>query len=87
MVKPDKSRYVYLQMCHVHLVRAVLKNFAKKYQKEIASKLKAGLEDEKKMQELERRAYSNAADTIERFQFRLWGLPHPPIYSIWTSFF
>lgn len=64
------------QMCHVHLVRAVLRNVAKKYHKEIAGKLKAGLEDENKMQELiqelESRGYSKAADTIERFQFSLW---------------
>ena len=64
------------QMCHVHLVRAVLRNVAKKYHKEIAGKLKTGLEDENKMQELiqelESRGYSKAADTIERFQFSLW---------------
>jgi len=64
------------QMCHVHLVRAVLRNVAKKYHKEIAGKLKAGLDDENKMQELiqelESRGYSKAADTIERFQFSLW---------------
>ncbi|MDD4650825.1 MAG: IS256 family transposase [Methanothrix sp.] len=64
------------QMCHVHLVRAVLRNVAKKYHKEIACKLKAGLEDENKMQELiqdlESRGYSKAADTIERLQFSLW---------------
>jgi putative transposase len=63
-------------MCHVHLERAVLRNVAKKYHKEIAGKLKAGLEDENKMQELiqeiESRGYSKAADTIERFQFSLW---------------
>jgi putative transposase len=34
------------QMCHVHLVRAVLRNIAKKYHKEIADKLKIALEDE-----------------------------------------
>ena len=64
------------QMCHVHLVRAVLRNVAKKYHKEIAGKLKAGLDYEIKMQELiqelESRGYSKAADTIERFQFSLW---------------
>jgi putative transposase len=63
-------------MCHVHFVRAVLKNVAKKHQKEIADKLKDALEDETKMQdlalELESRGYSKSADTIERFQFSLW---------------
>jgi putative transposase len=39
------------QMCHVHFIRAVLRNIAKKYQKEIADKLKKALEDETKMQE------------------------------------
>jgi transposase-like protein len=64
------------QMCHVHLVRAVLRNVAKKYHKEIADKLKMALEDETKMQELilelESRGYSKAADTLEHFQFSLW---------------
>jgi len=64
------------QMCHVHLARAVLKNIARKYHKEIADKLKLVLEDETKMQELihelENRGYSKAADTLERFQFSLW---------------
>jgi putative transposase len=64
------------QMCHVHLIRAVLRNVAKKYHKEIADKLKVALEDETKMQELitdlEGRGYSKAADTLENFQFSLW---------------
>ncbi len=64
------------QMCHVHLVRAVLRNVAKKYHKEIADKLKVALEDETKMmeliQELEDRGYSKAADTLESFLFSLW---------------
>jgi putative transposase len=64
------------QMCHVHLVRAVLRNVAKKYHKEIADKLKIALEDETKMQELilelESRGYSKAADTLESFRFSLW---------------
>jgi len=63
-------------MCHVHLVRAVLRNVAKKYHKEIADKLRVALEDETKMQELirelESRGYSNAAGTLERFRFSLW---------------
>jgi transposase-like protein len=64
------------QMCHVHLVRAVLRNVAKKYHKEIADKLKVALEDETKMRELilelESRGYSKAADTLESFLFSLW---------------
>jgi putative transposase len=64
------------QMCHVHFVRAALKNVAKKHQKEIADKLKVALEDENKMHELalelESRGYSKSADTVERFQFGLW---------------
>jgi transposase-like protein len=64
------------QMCHVHFVRAVLRNVAKKYQKEIADKLKIALDDETKMHELvldlEGRGYSKSAGTIEHFQFSLW---------------
>ena len=64
------------QMCHVHLVRAVLRNVAKKYHKEIADKIKIALEDETKTQELilelEGRGYSKAADTLEHFRFSLW---------------
>ena len=63
------------QMCHVHFMRAVLRNVAKKYQKEIADKLKIALEDETKMHELvldlESRGYNKSADTIERFRFSL----------------
>ena len=64
------------QMCHVHFVRAVLRNVAKKYQKEIADKLKIALDDETKMHglvlDLEGRGYSKSAGTIEHFQFSLW---------------
>jgi len=64
------------QMCHVHLIRAVLRNVAKKYHKEIADKIKMALEDETKMQqliqELENRGYSKSADTAESFRFSLW---------------
>ena len=64
------------QMCHVHLVRAVLRNVAKKYHKEIAGKIKIALEEETKTHELilelESRGYSKAADTLERFRFSLW---------------
>lgn len=63
------------QMCHVHFMRAVLRNVAKKYQKETADKLKMALEDETKMHELvldlESRGYNKSADTIERFRFSL----------------
>lgn len=64
------------QMCHVHLMRAVLRNVAKKYQEEMADKIKIALEDKTKMQqliqELEDRGYSKSADTAERFRFSLW---------------
>jgi len=64
------------QMCHVHFSRAVLRNVAKKYHKEIADKIKIALDDETKIQELitdlESRGYSKSADTIERFRFSLW---------------
>ena len=64
------------QMCHVHLIRAVLRNVAKKYHKEIADKIKIALEDETKTQELvlelEDRGYSKAANTLEHFRFSLW---------------
>ena len=64
------------QMCHVHLMRAVLRNVAKKYHKEVADKLKIALEGEREMQqliqELENRGYSKSADTAERFRFSLW---------------
>ena len=64
------------QMCQVHLIRAVLRNIAKKYHKEFADKLKIALDDESKIQELilelERNGYSKAADTLERFRFSLW---------------
>lgn len=64
------------QMCHVHFSRAVLRNVAKKYLREIADKIKLALDDEVKMQdlaeELRERGYSKSADTIERFRFSLW---------------
>ena len=63
-------------MCHVHFTRAVLRNVAKKYHKEIADKIKIALDDEIKMLELEveleERGYSKAADTIDHFKFSLW---------------
>ena len=64
------------QMCHVHFIRAVLRNVAKKYHKEIADKIKIALENETEMQQLyldlESRSYSKSAGTIEHFQFSLW---------------
>src|SRR5512137_1049477 len=64
------------QMCHVHFSRAVLRNVAKKYHKEIVDKIKTALEDKTKMEdlaeELRKRGYSKSADTIERFRFSLW---------------
>jgi putative transposase len=64
------------QMCLVHFSRAVLRNVAKKYHKEIADKIKIALDDEMKMQdlaeELRERGYSKSADTIDRFRFSLW---------------
>ncbi|MEM0499172.1 MAG: IS256 family transposase [Methanothrix sp.] len=64
------------QICHVHFIRAVLRNVAKKDQKEIADKLKLALEHESMMDllvgELEDRGYSKAIDTIDRFRFGLW---------------
>jgi putative transposase len=39
-------------MCHVHLMRAVLRNVAKKYHKEVADEIIEALEDETKMQDL-----------------------------------
>jgi transposase-like protein len=64
------------QMCHVHFMRAVLRNVAKKYHKKIADKIKMALENETEMQQLyldlESRGYSKSAGTIEHFQFSLW---------------
>jgi len=64
------------QMCHVHFMRAVLRNVAKKYHKEIADKIRIALDDEIKMQdlaeELRERGYSKSAETIDRFRFGLW---------------
>jgi transposase-like protein len=64
------------QMCHVHFIRAVLRNVAKKYHKEIADKIKIALENETEMQQLyldlESRGYSKSVGTIEHFQFSLW---------------
>jgi hypothetical protein len=59
-------------------MRAALRNVAKKYQEEIADKIKIALEDEierqQLIQELEDRGHSKSADTAERFRFSLWKL-------------
>ena len=64
------------QMCHVHIIRAMLKNVAKKDRKELTKKGKEALKNEQKMQdfvlELEERGYTKAAETIERFRYSLW---------------
>jgi len=64
------------QICHVHFIRAVLRNIPNKYKEEIAQKIKEALENEKAAQtlsdELIDRGYSKAVDTIDRFKFDLW---------------
>lgn len=64
------------QMCHVHFIRAVLKNIPNKYKEEIAQRVKEALENEQAIQtlsdELADRGYSKALDTVERFRFDLW---------------
>ena len=64
------------QMCHVHFMRAVLKNIPNKYKEEIAQKVKEALDNEQAIQtlsdELADRGYSKALDTVERFRFDLW---------------
>lgn len=64
------------QMCHVHFIRAVLKNIPNKYKDEIAQKIKEALENEQAIQalsnELAERGYAKALDTVERFRFDLW---------------
>ena len=63
-------------------MRAVLRNVAKKYQEEIADKIKIALEDEIKMeqliQELEDRGYSKSADTAGALQIQLMELEGVP---------
>jgi putative transposase len=63
-------------MCHVHFVRAVLKNIPNKHKEEIAQKVKDALENEQAVQtlsdELADRGYTRALDTVERFRFDLW---------------
>jgi len=71
--------------CSFH-PKPVLRNVAKKYQKDIADKIKVALDDEIKMQELEvelrERGYSKAADTIDHFKFSLWNLQVVPCRAL-----
>mgnify|MGYP003510767734 FL=1 len=61
------------QMCHVHLIRQVLKKVPKKKQKEVSEKIKEALVDRQKLQdlirELDNMGYKSAADTLEHFQY------------------
>jgi transposase-like protein len=61
------------QMCHVHLIRQVLKKVPKKKHKEVSEKIKEALVDRQKLQELIREldnmGYKSAADTLEHFQY------------------
>ena len=60
-------------MCHVHLIRQVLKKVPKKKQKEVADKIKEVLLDCHKLndliRELDSTGYKSAAGTLERFQY------------------
>jgi putative transposase len=59
------------QMCEVHCTRAVLKNVARKDQKEVVERLREAYGDGQKLQELADdlnvRGHRKAANTIERF--------------------
>ena len=61
------------QMCHVHLIRQVLKKVPKKKQKEVSEKITEALVDRQKLQdlirELDNMGYKSAADTLEHFQY------------------
>jgi transposase-like protein len=61
------------QMCHVHLIRAVLKTIPKKHQKEVAEKIKEAMEDTVQLSEvkeyLEERRFNKAIETLDRFHF------------------
>lgn len=61
------------QMCHVHLIRQVLKKVPKKKQKEVSEKIKEALVDRQMLQdlirELDNMGYKSAADTLEHFQY------------------
>jgi transposase-like protein len=62
-------------MCHVHFIRAVLRNVTRKHHKEIAETLQESLSDAGRLQEyavqLDDRGLSRAADTIHRFHHGL----------------
>ncbi len=64
------------QMCHVHFIRAILKNVPNKHKEEIAELVKDALENEDAIQllseELEKRRLSKALDTVEGFSHDLW---------------
>src|SRR5574344_611713 len=61
------------QMCHVHMIRQVLKKVPKKKQKEVSEKIKEALVDRQMLQdlirELDNMGYKSAADTLEHFQY------------------
>ena len=61
------------QMCHVHMIRQVLKKVPKRKQKEVSEKIKEALVDHQKLQDLIRKlnnmGYKSAADTLEHFQY------------------
>lgn len=61
------------QMCHVHLIRAVLKTIPKKHQKEVAEKIKEAMDDPLQLSEvkeyLEERRFNKAIETLDRFHF------------------
>jgi len=61
------------QMCHVHLIRQVLKKVPKKKQKEVSEKIKEALVDRQKLQDLIRElgnmGFKSAADILEHFQY------------------
>jgi putative transposase len=70
------------QMCHVHLIRAVMRKIPRKYYKEVASLLKESLGNPRRLQEcageLEARGYPKAADTIDRFIHGLFNYRSAP---------
>jgi|WetSurMetagenome_2_1015567.scaffolds.fasta_scaffold1156614_1 putative transposase len=65
------------QMCHVHFIRAVLKNIPNNHKEEMAEKVKYALGNEQAVQilsdGLDKRRLSKALDAIERSRYDLWG--------------
>lgn len=63
------------QMCHVHLIRAVLRKVSRKYHKSIVERLKECLNDSSLLleyaKELEETGFPKAAETIHRFDHGL----------------